>query len=104
MNKNSTIGIGLVFGVLSLSMIFLLIFAVQDWGGKMEQLKGITAINSDTSTSVNDEYILQKKGFLTDNQVYDFISDCHELDGKLHFMITYPKNFTKTFIDLRCSN
>ena len=97
-------GIGLVLGVFSLSMIFLWNFAVEDWEGKMEQLKGITAINSDTSTSVNGEYILQKKGFLTDNQVYDFISDCHELKGKLHFMITYPKNFTKAFIDLRCKN
>jgi len=97
MNKNSTMGIGLVLGIFSLSMIFLLYFVEQDWLIKME--KEFTQIKA---TSINGDYILQKKGFLIDNQIYQFISDCHDLKGKLEFDKIYSKR--GTFFDLRCSN
>jgi hypothetical protein len=122
MIKNSILGIALVCGVFSISMIGLWILAVGDWQSKMEQPKGIaainwvlaiedlqskteqpkgkTAINPNVSTTTSGEYILQKKGFLTDFQIYDFISDCHQLKGKLKFDRIYSDR--GTFYDLRC--
>lgn len=112
MNSNSVLGV-LALVIFSSVMILLWVMAVNNFETKMIQQEQptkqkITNANNLCFGEQNDSICTEqgwieteKRGFLFDNQIYKFISDCHYLKGKLDFTRNYLDN-SKTFYDLVC--
>lgn len=93
MRKDSIFGIFTSLIVMSIFLTVLWSIAANDSQKKYEQLTPI----------IEPKQLLQKKGFLTDSQIYQFISDCHEAKGLLEFDRTWAEKQGKIFYELRCN-
>jgi len=110
MIRNSVLGILLTLTVFSSLMIILWAMTADDSQKKYEQLTQaiVTNANSlcfgerDDAICTSDGWLeTEKRGFLTDKQIYKFISDCHQLKGNLNFDRIYSDR--GVFYDLRCN-